>query len=239
MAAAAIVFSRAVPMEAPICWEVLVMAEVTPDVLRVGVLGGRADAGHDGQPQSEAQEELARQHVGHVGGVGRQLGEEGDAERRQQEAGDDQQPGPHVRHQAAGHLGRRQPVEGHQGEEGDAGLERRVVVDGLEQVGEEEERPEHPGDGQQDGQERARPGSGCAATRSGRSGLGPLLCHRMNAPSSTPATTRATMTSVAAPSARAGLAEPVDEGHQAAAAEDDAEHVEPDARDALARRGSW
>ena len=30
MAAAAMVFSRAVPMEAPICWEVLVMAEVTP-----------------------------------------------------------------------------------------------------------------------------------------------------------------------------------------------------------------
>ncbi len=30
VAVAAMVFSRAVPMEAPICWEVLVMAEVTP-----------------------------------------------------------------------------------------------------------------------------------------------------------------------------------------------------------------
>ena len=67
------------------------------------------------------------------------------------------QPGPHVRHQPAGDLRGGQRVHGHQREEGDAGLERREVVDGLEQVGEEQEGPEHPGDGQQNGQERARP----------------------------------------------------------------------------------
>ena len=50
--AAAMVLSRAVPMEAPICWDVLVMAEVTPTSLGFGVLGGRADARHDGEPQA-------------------------------------------------------------------------------------------------------------------------------------------------------------------------------------------
>ena len=73
-------------------------------------------------------------------------------------------------------------------------------------------------------------------TRSGRRGLGPLLCHRTNALRSTPATTRATIDVGAAPAAGAGFAEPVHEGHQAAAPEDDAEHVQPDAREARARR---
>ena len=47
------------------------------------------------------------------------------------------------------------------------------------------------------------------------------------------------MTSVAPHPLRAGLAQPVDEGDQAAAAEDHAEHVEPDAVRSAGGWGAW
>ena len=73
-------------------------------------------------------------------------------------------------------------------------------------------------------------------TRSGRRGLGPLLCHRTNAPRSRAASDQGHDDIGAAPAAGAGFAEPVHEGDQSAAPEDDAEHVQPDAGDA---RHAW
>ena len=59
-------------MEAPICCDVFVMAEVTPTSLGSAFWVAVLMQGTMASPKADAQEELARQDVGHVGGVGGQ-----------------------------------------------------------------------------------------------------------------------------------------------------------------------
>ncbi len=72
-------------------------------------------------------------------------------------------------------------------------------------------------------------------TRSGRRGLGPFALPQDERAEEDAGEDQGHDDVGAAPPAGAGFAEPVDEGHQSAAPEDDAEHVQPDARDARTR----
>ena len=127
------------------------------DVTWLGLVGGGADAGHQRDPQAEAEQDLGRQDVADIGGVGRELGQQRHPHRGDQQPRHDQPTGPHVGHQATGQLGGGQSVDRHERQEGDTRLEWGIAVDRLQQIGEEEERAVHPEHGQDDGEERPGP----------------------------------------------------------------------------------
>ena len=120
-------------------------------------------------------------------------------------------------------------VEHQQGEEGDAGLERRIVVDRLEEVGEEEKGAEHADDGKHDGQER--PGTiPVPQDAKWYQRVRPLALPQDERAEQDGGCHKKGLDVGRSPTARAGLSEPVDEGDEAAAAEDHAEHVESNPR---------
>jgi hypothetical protein len=106
---------------------------------------------------------------------------------------------------------------------------------GKKEVGEEEEGAEHPGDGEHDGQE----GPGSVAVlhdAEWEEGVRPLALPEDEGAEQRARDEKWRDDAGGAPPFGARLTEPVDEGHQAAAAEDDTRHVEADVRAPLAIR---
>src|SRR5579859_4804064 len=126
-------------------------------VSRVGFPGGGGEQGHDRQAQSQPDEQFGGQYQSGVAGGRGDLGEQGGPGRADEQPGDHDGPGGDPRQEPAGDLGRGQAVDHGQGQEPETGDQRGQVLDALQGVGEEQERPVVGEHGQGDRRVRAAP----------------------------------------------------------------------------------
>src|SRR5215472_4370351 len=194
------VFRTAVPTEAPTCWAMLAAAPVAPASAgsASGVAGGRGDLGEQGGPGR------ADQQPGHHDGPDGDPGQE-----------------------PAGDLGGGQAVDYGQGQEPEPGGQRGQVLDALQDVGEEQERPVVGEHGQGNRRIRAAPvAAGEDPQRKQRVGGAGL--HRDEGGQRDHRHGQRDDHARAAPGRAGGLAEPVDQGGDAAAAQHRPRQVEAD-----------